>query len=125
MTGMIGRKIKVAIGACVLVLAVSLVGSRARALGDEPRAGESVTQYLTPTILHAIFPGADQVGEVGGVPPAGPVYQDGRQIGYLFSTWDVTQSKGFSNHPVVLLVGIDLAGHIAGARLVHHTEPIG
>jgi NosR/NirI family transcriptional regulator, nitrous oxide reductase regulator len=125
MIGMIGRKTKVAIGACVLVLAVSLGSPRARALGDEPKAGESVTQYLTPTILHAIFPGADKVGEVAGAPPAAPIYQDGRQIGYLFSTWDVTQSKGFSNHPVVLLVGIDLAGHIAGARLVHHTEPIG
>jgi NosR/NirI family transcriptional regulator, nitrous oxide reductase regulator len=86
--------------------------------------GESVTQYLTPTILQAIFPGADQVGAVGGTAPAAPVYQDGRQIGYLFSTWDVTQSKGFSNRPLVLLVGIDLTGHIAGARLVHHTEPI-
>jgi NosR/NirI family transcriptional regulator, nitrous oxide reductase regulator len=125
MTGMIGRKTKVAMGACALVLAVSLGGSRARALGDEPKAGESVTQYLTPTILQAIFPGADRVGEVAGVPPAGPVYQGSRKIGYLFSTWDVTQSKGFSNHPVVLLVGIDLTGHIAGARLVHHTEPIG
>jgi NosR/NirI family transcriptional regulator, nitrous oxide reductase regulator len=125
MTGIIGRKTKVAIGACMLVLAASLGGSRVHALGDEPKPGESVTQYLTPTILQAIFPGADKVGEVAGAPPAGPVYQDGRQIGYLFSTWDVTQSKGFSNRPVVLLVGIDLAGHIAGARLVHHTEPIG
>jgi NosR/NirI family transcriptional regulator, nitrous oxide reductase regulator len=124
MTGIIGRKIKAAIGACVLVLAVSFGGSSARALGEEPKPGESVTQYLTPSILQAIFPGADKVGEVAGAPPAGPVYQDGRQIGYLFSTWDVTQSKGFSNRPVVLLVGIDLAGHIAGARLVHHTEPI-
>jgi NosR/NirI family transcriptional regulator, nitrous oxide reductase regulator len=125
MTGMIGRKTKIAIGACAVVLAVSLGGLRARALGDAPKAGESVTQYLTPTILHAIFPGADKVGEVGGAPPAAPVFGDGRQIGYLFSTWDVTQSKGFSNHPVVVLVGIDLVGHIAGARLVHHTEPIG
>jgi NosR/NirI family transcriptional regulator, nitrous oxide reductase regulator len=125
MTGMIGRKTKVAIGACVLALAVSLGGSTASALGDEPKAGESVTQYLTPTILDAIFPGADKPGEVAGTPPAEPVYRDGRLIGYLFSTWDVTQSKGFSNHPVVVLVGIDLTGHIAGARLVHHTEPIG
>jgi NosR/NirI family transcriptional regulator, nitrous oxide reductase regulator len=124
MTSMIGRKTKVAIGACVLVLAAILGGSGAWALGDEPKAGESVTQYLTPTILQAIFPGADKVGEVAGTPLAGPVYRDGRQIGYLFSTWDVTQSKGFSNRPIVLLVGVDLTGHIAGARLVHHTEPI-
>ena len=124
MIGMIGRKTRVAIGACVLIFMASLGGSSAWALGEEPKPGESVSQYLTPTILQSIFPGADKVGEVTGAPPAGPVYQGDRRIGYLFSTWDVTQSKGFSNRPVVLLVGIDLTGHIAGARLVHHTEPI-
>ena len=77
MTGMIGRKTKVTIGACVLALAVSLGSSRAGALGAEPKPGESVTQYLTPTILHAIFPGADKLGEVAGAPPAEPVYRDG------------------------------------------------
>ena len=61
MTGMIGRKTKVAIGACVLALAVSLGSSRVGALGTEPKPGENITQYLTPTILHAIFPGADKL----------------------------------------------------------------
>jgi NosR/NirI family nitrous oxide reductase transcriptional regulator len=37
----------------------------------------------------------------------------------------VTQSKGFSNRPLVLLVGINLAGRVTGVQLVHHTEPIG
>ena len=46
-------------------------------------------------------------------------------MGYVFSTWDVTQSKGFSNRALILLVGIDLTGRITAARLVHHTEPIG
>jgi NosR/NirI family transcriptional regulator, nitrous oxide reductase regulator len=121
---MVGRRIKVAVGACALVGAVLVGGSRALALGDEPKGGESVTQYLTPAILQAIFPGADKVGDVSGTPLAGAVYQGGQQVGYLFSTWDVTQSKGFSNRPIVLLVGVDLSGHVAGARLVHHTEPI-
>src|SRR5262249_36949576 len=51
-------------------------------------------------------------------------YKEGRQVGYLFSTWDATQSKGFSNRPLILLVGVDLGGHITAARVVHHTEPI-
>src|ERR1700730_17217332 len=108
----------------LLVLAVSLMSSSAQALGDEPNAGETLTQYLTPAILEAIFPGADKVGEVSGTPPAAAVLKAGRLLGYLFSSWDVTQSKGFSHRPLVLLVGIDLGGHIMGARLVHHTEPI-
>src|SRR5262249_33785619 len=32
--------------------------------------------------------------------------------------------KGFSNRPLVPLVGLDLGGRITGARLVHHSEPM-
>ena len=111
--------------AAVLVLA-SLAGTDAWALGEKPVAGrETVTQYLTPAILEMIFPTAERVGEVGGAPPAAVVYQGDRQLGYIFSTWDVTQSKGFSDQPLILLVGLDLEGRITGARVVHHTEPIG
>jgi NosR/NirI family transcriptional regulator, nitrous oxide reductase regulator len=115
---------RAAVWGVVLILVASLGSTSADALGDDPKAGESVTQYLTPAILEAVFPGADKVGEVDGSPPAAAVYRGGRQVGYLFSTWDVTQSKGFSNRPVVLLVGVDLTGHVTAARLVHHTEPI-
>jgi NosR/NirI family nitrous oxide reductase transcriptional regulator len=71
-----------------------------------------------------IFPGAEKIGEVGGVPRSAAVYKGGRQVGYLFSTWDVTQSKGFSDQPLVIIVGLDLGGRITGARIVHHSEPI-
>jgi transcriptional regulator of nitric oxide reductase len=108
----------------VLALAASLGASSARALGEAPRDGETVSQYLTPGILEAIFPGADRLGEVSGSPPAAQVFRGGELLGYLFSTWDVTQSKGFSNRPLILLVGVDLSGRITAARLVHHTEPI-
>lgn len=110
--------------ALALLLAV-LGATPARALGEPPKPGESVSQYLTPEILAMVFPGADRIGPVEGTPPAAPVYKSDRLIGYLFSSWDVTQSKGFSNRPLVLLVGLDLGGHITGVRLVHHTEPIG
>ena len=123
---MTGKSIKFTVWCLVLAIAAGFSASSALALGDEPRpGGETVTQYLTPAILEAIFPGADKVGEVGGTPPAAPISKGSRQLGYLFSTWDVTQSKGFSNRPLILLVGIDLTGHITAARLVHHTEPIG
>src|SRR5689334_13119221 len=108
----------------VLVLAANVICWHALALGEEPRSGETLTQYLTPALLQELFPGADKVGEVGGSPPAGAIYKRERLIGYLFSSWDVTQSKGFSHRPLVLLVAIDLTGHVVGARLVHHTEPI-
>src|SRR5262249_30420200 len=115
---MTGTWIKAAVLGCAVLLAGSLGGRCARAMGDEPVAGrETVTQYLTPAVREMIFPGAEKVGEVGGVPPAAPVYKGGERVGYLFSTWDVTQSKGFSNRPLILLVGLDRRGHIAGARV--------
>jgi NosR/NirI family nitrous oxide reductase transcriptional regulator len=122
---MAGDWIRAVVLASAALLAGSLGGISAWAMGDEPvMGGATVSQYFTPAILELIFPGADNVGETSGIPPAAAVYDGGRLLGYLFSTWDVTQSKGFSDQPLVLLVGLDLAGRITGARLVHHSEPI-
>ena len=122
---MIGNWLKAVALGCAAFLAGSLGGPGARAMGDEPVTGrDTVTQYLTPAILEMIFPRSEKVGEVDGVPPSAAVYKGARQVGYLFSTWDVTQSKGFSDRPLILLVGLDLGGRITGARLVHHSEPM-
>jgi NosR/NirI family transcriptional regulator, nitrous oxide reductase regulator len=122
---MTGNWIKAVVLGSAVLLAQSLGGNSAWAMGDEPVTGaETVTQYFTPAVLEMIFPGADKVGEVGGVPPSAAVYKGGKEIGYLFSTWDVTQSKGFSGRPLVILVGLDLGGRITGTRLVHHSEPM-
>src|SRR3984893_5690698 len=104
---MAGQSTKSTLWRVVVAIAAALGASNAWGLGDEPRPGETVTQYLTPEILQALFPGADKVGEVSGTPPAASVSKGGHQLGYLFSTWDVTQSKGFSNRALILLVGVD------------------
>ena len=90
---MAGSWIKAVVLGSVVLLAGSLAGSRAApAMADEPlTGGETITQYLTPAILEMLFPGSDKVGEVAGVPPSAAVYKEGRQVGYLFSTWDATQ----------------------------------
>jgi transcriptional regulator of nitric oxide reductase len=67
-------------------------------VGDEPK-GETLTQYLTPEILELIFPGAGKIGQVDRTPPSATVYSAKQKIGYLFSTLDVTQSRGFSTNP--------------------------
>jgi NosR/NirI family nitrous oxide reductase transcriptional regulator len=118
------KSIKSILWCLLLAIATGFCARSGWALGDEPKAGETITQYLTPAILQEIFPGADKVGEVTGTPPAAAIFKDDRQLGYLFSTWDVVQSKGFSSRPLILLIGIDLTSHITAARLVHHTEPI-
>jgi NosR/NirI family nitrous oxide reductase transcriptional regulator len=122
---MTGAAIRDFVLGSLMLLALCFARASAAAMGEEPVAGrETVTQYLTPAVLAALFPGADGVGEVEGTPPAAAVYKGKQQVGYVFSTWDVTQSKGFSNRPLVLMVAIDLTGHVAGVRLVHHSEPI-
>ena len=121
---MAGQSTKSTLWRVVVAIAAALGASNAWGLGDEPRPGETVTQYLTPEILEALFPGADKVGEVGGTPPAASVSKGGHQLGYLFSTWDVTQSKGFSNRALILLVGVDLTGprHRGTTRSSHGAD---
>lgn len=74
--------------------------------------------------VRALFPAADRFGELEGTPPAAPVYQNDQVIGYAFLTGDMVRIPAYSGRPINVLVGIDNAGHIAGARIVHHEEPI-
>lgn len=74
--------------------------------------------------VRALFPAADRFGEVEGDPPAAPVYAGDRLLGYAFLTGNIVRIPAYSGRPVNVLVGIDAAGHIAGARIVQHEEPI-
>lgn len=57
-------------------------------------------------------------------PAALAVYRGGRKIGYVFSSFEVSSSLGFSGKPIDIHVGLRLDGKIAGAKLVSHQEPI-
>jgi NosR/NirI family nitrous oxide reductase transcriptional regulator len=75
--------------------------------------------------LQETFPNAIELGPAAGSPPAREVHgADGQVIGYVLSTQDVIQSKGFSGKPINILVGLDTAGIIRGAYIVEHHEPI-
>jgi transcriptional regulator of nitric oxide reductase len=92
---MTGKTTKSALWRVVVAIAAGFVASSAWGLGDEPRPGETVTQYLTPEILEALFPGADNIGKVGGSPPAASVSRSGRQLGYLYLNLGRDAIKGF------------------------------
>lgn len=74
--------------------------------------------------VHSLFPTADRFGEIEGTPPAAPVYKNNQLIGYGFLTSDMVKIPAYSGQPINVLVGIDTGGHIMGARIVHHEEPI-
>lgn len=74
--------------------------------------------------VREIFPEADRVGAFEGEPRAAAVYRGERLIGYALLTNDVANIPAYSGKPINTLVGLDLAGRIAGLAIVHHEEPI-
>lgn len=69
--------------------------------------------------------GAVSVGEAEGQPPAAPIRaDDGRLLGYAFSTRSVSGSVGYSGRPIDIVAAVTPEGIIAGARIVAHEEPI-
>ncbi len=70
------------------------------------------------------FAGADRTGELGGKPPAAPVYRADELLGYVLLTDRVVPIPAYSGKPISTAVGINLDGIITGTRIVHHEEPI-
>src|SRR5690606_34265254 len=48
----------------------------------------------------------------------------GERLGWVVLSTTVTDLDGYSGKPIATLVGLDVEGRIAGAEVVHHSEPI-
>ena len=77
-----------------------------------------------PAVYARVFPAAENFGRMSGAPPAVIAYKAGTVLGYVLFTYDVVKSVGFSGKALDIAVGLDLSGHITGAELVEHQEPI-
>ena len=64
------------------------------------------------------FAAVPDAKHVEGRDPAGEV------VGWVALSTDFVDIKAYSGKPMVTLVGLDTEGVIAGARVVHHSEPI-
>ena len=73
---------------------------------------------LTPEVMAVVWPGAEKLGPEEGKPPAIAVYRDGKIAGYIFSTLDIVHAPGLSSIPFDVIAGVDLTGHISGAKAV-------
>ncbi|MCB1310983.1 MAG: 4Fe-4S binding protein [Sedimentitalea sp.] len=107
-----------------LILAAATGASAQRAQGF----GESQIEPHAPTaaIATELF-GLSRAPvierEAEGVPGWSVSGPDG-VVGHIASTWEVARSVGYSGRPLDMLVAVDMAGRIAGARLMYHAEPI-
>ena len=111
----------------LLILAL-LPLSPAQAQGvNRPRL-EDALDMAVPTRAIA----ADLFGHVGPLVlqrqeeavPGWAVSGPAGAFGFIASTWELTRSVGYSGRPLDVLVAVDMAGRIAGARLMRHAEPI-
>ena len=81
-------------------------------------------ERLTPAVMAVVYPpGADRLGPEEGSPPAIAVYQADKVVAYVFSTLDIIAAPGYSTTPFDVIAGVDLGGHITGAKVVFHNEP--
>ncbi len=99
--------------------AVATAGAAAQ---DE--TASNLETYLDDALLEMVFPEADSHGPVEGDPPAAAAFRDGELVGYIYEQYDVVAGVGYSKRPFHLVIGLGLDGHIAGARLTMHVEPI-
>lgn len=85
----------------------------------KPLATEAFTAHVK-----ALFPRAEQVSPISGEPPAAEVGAGDELLGYALLTDQIAPIPAYSGQPIRVLVGIDTAGIIRGARILRHEEPI-
>jgi transcriptional regulator of nitric oxide reductase len=78
--------------------------------------------------LKSLFPAATAFSPKGGEPPhftayAGPGTQN--VLGYAFWTTEVSPLERGYGGPIVMLMGIDVTGHLTGLIVTEHHEPYG
>jgi NosR/NirI family nitrous oxide reductase transcriptional regulator len=72
----------------------------------------------------AVLPGAARFEAVEGKPYFAGLDAAGQPAGWVALSTDLVDIPGYSGKAMHTVVGVDPAGVIAGARVVHHSEPI-
>jgi NosR/NirI family nitrous oxide reductase transcriptional regulator len=72
-----------------------------------------------------VFPGATAFSERKGQPPYVEARAaDGKLLGYVMLSTDITDTPAYSGKPVVTLIGMDTQGRFTGVKVLKHSEPI-
>ncbi|MDX2142720.1 MAG: 4Fe-4S binding protein [Rhodospirillaceae bacterium] len=106
---------------------VQLVRTAALALAIMTGTGAAASAQDAPVStdeLRAAYPAAERFEPLAGLPGAWRASIDSAARGYVASTRQTINSVGFAGHPIDILIGVDTAGKVVGARLRSHAEPI-
>lgn len=85
---------------------------------------ERLPTFLSQIPPAEIFPEANRYGPAEGNPMVARVYKDQEQLGFVFITTDIVNTRGYSSKPIDMMVALANDGTIKGAKLVEHHEPI-
>ena len=88
-----------------------------------PAYAERLPDFLSKVQPSEIFPGADRYGKPEGKPMVARVYKGNEQLGLVYITTDVVNTRGYSSKPIDTMMALANDGTIAGAKLVDHHEP--
>ena len=86
--------------------------------------GASDPDWVNLELAQTFFPEANKIGRLEGDIPSAHVMSDGKILGYLFITKDITSSKGYSSQTFDIVAGLGLDGKLTGATVIAHLEPI-
>jgi NosR/NirI family nitrous oxide reductase transcriptional regulator len=91
-------------------------------LPDEIQTSPRLCDYAP---CKQVFPGAATFSERKGQPPYVEAFgSDGKLVGYVMLSTDITDTPAYSGKPVVTLIGMDLKGRFVGVKVLKHSEPI-
>lgn len=71
-----------------------------------------------------IFPNATKFGTPEGKPMMAKVFEGEKEVGVVYITSDVVNTRGYSSKPIDTIVALDHQGTIKGAKMLAHNEPI-
>ena len=106
-------------------LSRGLVVALALGLAGPALAQGTVLEKLLPQVAAAdLVPGADGFGPLRDDLAVAPLMAGNKPLGWAFVTSDFVGTTGYSGKPIHVIVALDPAGKVIGARLLKHSEPI-
>lgn len=89
-----------------------------------PARAERLPELINKVQPADIFPNATRFGKPEGKPMTAKIYQGEQEVGVVYITTDVVNTRGYSSKPIDTIVALDKEGTIKGAKMLEHHEPI-